>query len=207
MPTRFLYFDLGNVLLSFSTHRFCDQVACTVGVDASEIEPLLAPQGDLPSTFWRFERGDITAEELHVLLCKLGACHIPVDAIAHAASDIFTPIVENLALVERLHASGLRLGILSNTNPWHWHFVSGGRFKPLTTAFEQIVTSYEARAMKPEAAIYHHAIERAGVAPGEIFFVDDRPENVAGALAVGMDAVVYRDPETLAHDLRARAII
>lgn len=206
MPTRFLYFDLGNVLLSFSTHRFCEQVARTLGVGASEIEPLLAPQGDLPSTFWRFERGDITPEELHTQLCKLGACDIPVDAIAHAASDIFTPIEENLSLVERLHSAGHRLGILSNTNPWHWRFVTD-RFPLFSTAFEVIVTSYEARAMKPEAAIYHYAIERAGVAPGEIFFVDDRPENVEGALAVGIDAVVYRDPLGLVEELRGRRVV
>lgn len=206
MPTRFLYFDLGNVLLSFSTHRFCEQVACTLGVDVGDIERLLAPQGDLPSTFWRFERGDITPEELHTQLCKLGACDIPVDAIAHAASDIFTPIVENLAFVEQLSAAGHRLGILSNTNPWHWRFVSD-RYPILSQAFEVIVTSYDARAMKPEAAIYEYAIERAGVAQEEIFFVDDRPENVEGALAVGLDAVVYRDPESLMDELRVRGVV
>src|SRR5690606_19055441 len=146
MPTRFIYFDLGNVLLSFSTHRFCEQVARTLGADVREIEPLLAPQGDLPSTFWRFERGDVTPEELHTQLCKLGACDIPVDAIAHAASDIFTPIEANLALVERLARDGHRLGILSNTNPWHWRFVTD-RFGQFSTSFETIVTSYDARAM------------------------------------------------------------
>lgn len=206
MPTRFLYFDLGNVLLSFSTHRFCEQVARTLGVDVGAIEPLLAPQGDLPSTFWRFERGDITPEELHTQLCELGACDIPVDVIAEAASDIFTPIEENLALVKHLHAAGHRLGILSNTNPWHLRFVTD-RFGQFSTSFETIVTSYDARAMKPEAAIYEYAIERAGVAAGEIFFVDDRPENVEGAREAGMDAVVYRDPGSLTQDLRTRGVV
>ena len=206
MPTRFLYFDLGNVLLSFCTRRFCTQVGQTLGIDAGKIEPLLARQGDLPSTFWRFERGDVTPEELHAQLCELGACDIPVDAIAQAASDIFTPIEENLALVERLAAAGHPLGILSNTNPWHWRFVTG-RFPLLATAFDEIVTSYDARAMKPEAAIYEHAIERAEVAAGDIFFVDDRPENVAGAREAGMDAVVYRDPRSLVRLLRDRGVV
>jgi HAD superfamily hydrolase (TIGR01509 family) len=205
MPIRFLYFDLGNVLLSFSTHRFCEQVARTLGVDTGVVEPLLAPQGDLPSTFWQFERGDITPDELHTRLCELGACDIPVEVIAQAASDIFTPIDENLALVEGLHSAGHKLGILSNTNPWHWRFVTD-HFPLFSTAFDQIVTSYEARAMKPEAAIYEYAIERAGVEPSEIFFVDDRPENVEGATAAGLDAVVYRDAASLMDELRSRGI-
>ena len=40
--------------------------------------------------------------------------------------------------------------------------------------------------MKPDAAIYRLARERFGLEPGQALFVDDRPENVAGAQAVGI---------------------
>ena len=39
------------------------------------------------------------------------------------------------------------------------------------------------------AAIFETAIRVAGHSPDEIFFVDDRAENVEGARAAGLDAV------------------
>jgi HAD superfamily hydrolase (TIGR01509 family) len=60
--------------------------------------------------------------------------------------------------------------------------------------------------MKPDAAIYARAEQLACVSPGDIFFVDDRPENVAGARAMGWDAVLYHTPERLLAELEARGI-
>ncbi len=51
--------------------------------------------------------------------------------------------------------------------------------------------SYELGFIKPEAPIYQHAIEGLGVEPAEALFLDDRPENVEGARAAGIHAVVF----------------
>ena len=40
--------------------------------------------------------------------------------------------------------------------------------------------------VKPEAGIYRLAVEGLGLAAHEALFLDDRPENVKGALAVGL---------------------
>ncbi len=53
---------------------------------------------------------------------------------------------------------------------------------------------------KPQPEIYLLACERLEVEPGEAVFVDDLRENCAGAEAVGMTAVLHRDPsETVAQ--------
>jgi FMN phosphatase YigB (HAD superfamily) len=46
---------------------------------------------------------------------------------------------------------------------------------------------------KPAKAAYLGAASALGVAPGECLFVDDRPENVAAAEAVGMKGHVFKD--------------
>ena len=56
--------------------------------------------------------------------------------------------------------------------------------------------------MKPDRAIYDAAIVRAGTSASEVFFVDDRAENVVGAQAAGLDAVQFIDAGQLAVDLR-----
>jgi glucose-1-phosphatase len=123
-----------------------------------------------------------------------------------AGCDIFEVIDESVAIVERLHAAGVRLGILSNTNPIDWGFVMSGRFPFLNRCFEQFALSYEVRAMKPERAIYEAAVAMAGCAAGDVFFTDDKPENVEGALAAGLDAVLFTSPEQLRDELTLRGM-
>jgi HAD superfamily hydrolase (TIGR01509 family) len=60
--------------------------------------------------------------------------------------------------------------------------------------------------LKPDRRIYEIAIQRAGVEPSEVFFVDDRLENVAGAQAVGIDVVQFTTSEQLVADLRVRGV-
>lgn len=206
MSIRFLYFDLGNVLLTFSNERACQQMGQLARVPAEAVQRLVLEGSPGTSFLWRFERGDVTEEEFYEHFCATLGVRPPRREFEQAASDMFAPIPQSLELVERLHAASHRMGVLSNTNPWHWRLVTDGRYHHLTTMFEQIVTSYDARAMKPEPLIYQVAIERAGTRADEIFFVDDRPENVEGARKAGIDAVVYRDYATLLGNLRERGI-
>jgi glucose-1-phosphatase len=60
--------------------------------------------------------------------------------------------------------------------------------------------------MKPEPKIYLEAAKMANVAPSEIFFMDDRPENVEGARAVGIDAVLFQSVDQLHRDLFERKL-
>ena len=68
------------------------------------------------------------------------------------------------------------------------------------------IEDYAERCSKPDEAIYRRAAELAGTEPGRIFFVDDRPENVDGALCAGLDAVLFGGPLQLAEALRCRGV-
>jgi FMN phosphatase YigB (HAD superfamily) len=74
------------------------------------------------------------------------------------------------------------------------------------SAFVWAILSYEVGSMKPDRAIYEAAIRRAGVAAHEVFFTDDRLENVEGALAAGIDAVQFVNADQLIADLQARGV-
>ncbi len=63
-----------------------------------------------------------------------------------------------------------------------------------------MIYSGEVGVMKPDARIYHLALERLQVPAESVVFVDDFIENVAGAQAVGMRAVHFASPgQALAH--------
>ena len=72
----------------------------------------------------------------------------------------------------------------------------------LSALFDDIMVSAEVGLAKPEAAVFHLAAERLGVAPAECVFVDDWDNNVEAAREVGMRAVLYRVDK--GDDLRAQ---
>ena len=201
---KFIYFDLGKVLLDFDHEKMVCQMAKVAGVTPIAMRDALMPTGQ-PSqgdTQWQLEAGAIGPDDYYEHLCEALQTRPPREEFELAASDIFTPIEESFALVERLAAQGIRLGILSNTNAIHWDFFMDGRYPLLNEAFELKLSSFELKSMKPESAIYQKAAERAGVAPSEIFFTDDKPENIEGALSVGYDAMLFTTAGMLARKLR-----
>ncbi len=203
MPPKFLYFDLGNVLLKFDHRLAATQMAEAAGVDVEQVWELVFA-GDL---LRQVETGELTDRQFYELFCERTGICAEYERLQQAGSAIFTPNLPMIPLVAHLKAAGYRMGILSNTSASHWEYATAGRYLCLLPgAFEITILSYEARSMKPDPAIYQIAAEKAGVAPGEIFFTDDRPENVEGARQAGFDAVLFHDAPTLATELRRRGV-
>ena len=198
----FFYFDLGNVLLKFDHQIACRQMAEVAGVSIDRVRAVVF-EGALQH---RYERGEISSRQFFETFCRRTDTRPEFDLLMLAASAIFELHSAVVPVLVRLKNEGRRLGILSNTCPPHWDFVSAGRYAILNGTFEQHVLSYEVGAMKPDAAIYKAAIDRAGVPADRVFFVDDRLENVEGARAAGIDAVLFTTASQLARDLRSRGV-
>ena len=85
-----------------------------------------------------------------------------------------------------------KIGLLTNTYPRLLDKIKQANLLP-AVAWDVIIDSSIEGTQKPEARIYEIATERAGVAPEEIFFIDDRPKNLAAAERVGWQTFLY-DP-------------
>lgn len=212
MTSKLIYFDLGNVLLSFSHEKMCQQMADAAGVPLDAVRTTVFGGEDAHSAQIQYESGEINTDGYFDYFCRATGTRPDRQQLERAFCDIFTPMEETSKLVRELAAVGHRLAILSNTNSLQWQWCTDGRF-PLLAAlgdpgspFEWAVLSFEVRSMKPDRPIYDVAIARAGGPASEVFFVDDRPENVAGANAAGMDAVQFVDARQLAADLRGRGV-
>ena len=201
-PTpRFIYFDMGNVLLHFDEHRATRQIASLTGVDQQRVHQVVYGSGLQD----RYETGTVTPQQFRDEFCQATGAQPPLEALEHAASDMFELNVPIVPLVAHLKGAGHALGILSNTCSSHWHHVHR-RFTLIRAFFPTTVLSYHVGAMKPAASIYEQAAEMAQVRPQEIFFMDDRPANVEAAKDAGFDAVLFTDVPALAADLRSRGI-
>jgi HAD superfamily hydrolase (TIGR01549 family) len=99
----------------------------------------------------------------------------------------------------RLKDLGYRLGLISNT---HWRLLPERR-RELQPFFDAITLSYEHGYMKPHPSIFHAALMRLGVEPGNSLHVGDHPvADVWGARNAGMRAAyLKRDGEDAEADV------
>ena len=201
-PPSFIYFDLGNVILNFSHHRAARQIAAVAGISEQAAWDAVFDSG-LES---EYEHGNLTTRQFYEAFRERTHTWPDYDQLVHAASDIFELNVPIVPVITRLRAAGHRLGILSNTNAAHWHFVSEGRYSVVRDLFDVYALSFEMRAMKPEPQAYERAAEIAGTRPDEIFYTDDHAENVAAATRAGFDAVLFTSALELAEQLRSRGV-
>ena len=101
------------------------------------------------------------------------------------------PFPEQLEVVKKLKAMGIKLGIITNITPelivsQHRKIDALG-FAPL---FDAIVLSAEFGVHKPDRRIYDHTASLLGVANEECIFVGDDPvSDITGALNAGMEAI------------------
>ncbi|MCP4189860.1 MAG: HAD family phosphatase [Planctomycetaceae bacterium] len=198
-----IYFDLGNVLLTFDHLRACEQMAAAAAVSKAQVHDCLFESHGLQSAY---ERGELTSEEFcNEFRQRLDAV-VEDEALLLAGSDMFALNTPMMPIVSQLEALGYDLGILSNTCEAHWEFVNDGKYDLFDRFQGPTVLSYEVCSMKPDPKIYQAAIEAVDCEPSRIFFMDDKPENVEGAHAAGLDAVVFTTAEQLVKELAKRGI-
>jgi putative hydrolase of the HAD superfamily len=91
--------------------------------------------------------------------------------------------------VAELQKQGVRTAVLSNLPR---SIGENLRATPgFLDPFDHVTFSFELGVVKPQPEIYHDALRGVGVEPGQALFLDDKPENVEGAQAVGLLGEIY----------------
>jgi putative hydrolase of the HAD superfamily len=195
---RALIVDYGGVLttsLVASFGRFC----ASVGIDPEVVRSLFAgayggggPGEGIAQIIPELETGRLELEEFDRRLAAALSEGLaePLDATGISAR-FFEGVQPEPRMVDAVRAArraGLRTGLISNT----WGPLAAS--DSLTDLFDSEVRSGDEGLRKPDPEIYRLAAERLGVATAECVFVDDIPANVEGARAVGMWAILHRDP-------------
>lgn len=205
-PVRFVYFDLGNVLASFSVQRACQNVAETWSVAADDVHRAVW-QTDLQD---RWEHGHLSdqqvAEQIRQRL-RLDSHTAPDDHLLDRLCDMFSPLMEMVPVVQAVAASGVPMGILSNTCRAHWQLLQRGGYSSLQQPYATQVLSFEVGSMKPAAPIYVAAEQQAAVPPESLLFFDDRADNVAAAQQRRWQAHLFTDAESALDVLRQTGVL
>lgn len=177
-----LIFDMGNVLLKYDPQVPLDAFC------SSEEEKALIRRELFEGPEWVMgDKGLIKDEDRYELVKgRVPEEHWP--ALKRCCEQWFIcmkPLPGAEAFLRYAKEKGCRIFILSNaSNAFYWYFPD---FMPLSF-FDGIVVSADVRMLKPSREIYEYLIGKYQLDPKESLFLDDMPQNVEGARAVGLNA-------------------
>ena len=109
-----------------------------------------------------------------------------------------------VALIEDLAAAGYPLALLSNAPAEVAEVVAG--LPVVARAFSCCAFSCFLGTAKPEPECYQAVLAMLGARRADVVFIDDRPENVATAAALGIRAVHFSTPPQARAALAAHGV-
>lgn len=202
LPFDVILFDVGGVLLTNGwDHGERAAAAAKFGLDAQELEARNA------KVYPAWEKGDIDRDQY------LDAA-VFYEPRSFSRDEFFVFILAQsklladgaLDILAELSASNRYLiGALNNeareTNDFRF-----SKFE-LRRYFKVAFSSCYVGLRKPEPAIYRRALDILGSAPDQTLFIDDRQENVDGAVAAGMKAIRFTGAEALRSELEKLGVV
>ncbi len=189
-----LLVDFGGVLTTNiwdSFDRFCENE----DLERGTVLELFRADGEALALLRSLERGAVTDEEFENDFGEM--LGVAPDGLIERLFGGLAPEQAMIDAVKTARAAGLRTGLI--TNSWGMGIYDRA---PLAI-FDATVISGDVGLHKPQPEIYELGADRIGVAPTACVFVDDLRENVAGAEAVGMKAILHRDPAATIAELES----
>lgn len=180
-----LLFDLGGVIMDIDKNR-CIEAYRELGMaEPARFFGEFSQQGP----FMALEEGTITTDDFHAQLRPLlpeGTTDAEID---RAFCRFLIGIPEHRLRSLEKWRKHYGIYLLSNTNRIMWQATIASEFekdgKSREAYFDGMVTSFEAKALKPDRRIFEYAVEHLGIRPEETLFLDDSAANLDAAAKLG----------------------
>ncbi len=188
---RGLLVDFGGVLTTNIWESF-DAFCENEGLERGTVLELFRGDGDALALLRSLERGAVTDSEFERDFGEI--LGVPPEGLIDRLFGGLSPEQAMIDAVSSAREAGIRTGLISNS----WG--TGIYERAPLRIFDATVISGDVGLHQPQPEIYELGAERIGIEATACVFVDDLRENVAGAEAVGMTAILHRDPaETIAE--------
>jgi 2-haloacid dehalogenase/putative hydrolase of the HAD superfamily len=188
---RALLWDVGNVIVRWDPRTLYAKIF----KEPADLDRFLLHVGTLD---WHAatDRGVTFADNIAALSAEHPHHTEHIAAWWDRWSEMFSgTIPQTESVIEDLAARGVPQFGLTNMSSESWPGVRA--MSPAFRHFRDTVVSAEEGVIKPDPRIYQIALERTGLAPGDLLFVDDSAANIAAAAAMGFHTHHFTDPAAL----------
>lgn len=177
-------FDWGGVLIKNPCDTMFQYCADVLQVPIHEFQQIC--EGFVSD----FQKGLISEEQLWEAVCsELGCKKSALSSLWEAAfTASYVENTEMFLLASHLKKDGYRIGLLSNMEVPAMRFFHTQHY----TIFDITVFSCLEGTWKPEERIYRILLQRLGVQPEEVVFIDDKQEYITAAQKVGLNAILFK---------------
>tara|TARA_Y100001934_G_C12220905_1_gene710702 strand:- start:291 stop:905 length:615 start_codon:yes stop_codon:yes gene_type:complete len=186
---KFILFDLGGVVVQIKRtwQEACHGVNLIGPADSLDIQP------EIKELYHRYHAGRFDVLELATQLSKLTRGRLsPKECLKAHRGILIGEYPQILELIENLKKQNQDMAVLSNTCADHWKILAT---YPSILTINKYFTSFAMGLSKPDARIYRAVQSELNVAPTQLLFFDDSPENIEAARACDWNAELI-DPQT-----------
>ena len=186
MSIKNVIFDFGQVLVHF-------EPSYMVGAYVSDNDDkVLLEEVVFDRLYWdKLDKGTISNEETMSLIKE----RLP-ERLWNVADKIYYNWIYNIPEIDGMsellshlkNEHGVRLFLLSNISNY---FASHSMEIPILKKLDGLVMSAPIGIVKPSYEIFDHICKKYDIVPNEAIFVDDRVDNIEGAIAYGINGYVF----------------
>lgn len=188
MKYKLILFDLGGVVFTNGTKKFIEWIAEKKQADRDWVGEVV--DGDLGTVY---REGQITKHEYWQKLREALSLTEPAEELEERWIGFYEVIEGTKQLIGELKEKGYRVWYLSDNVPERVEGLNK-RFSFLGW-FDAGVFAHETGVRKPDPTIFTYTVRKAGVMPEETIFIDDKTHCVVPANALGMEAILFENPE------------
>ncbi|MCW1919263.1 HAD family phosphatase [Rhodobacter sp. KR11] len=193
-------FDIGNVLTSWQPEAFYDRV---IGADR---RAALFGAVDLHQMNLDVDAGALFRETIYDWALRHPEWSAEIRMWYDRWDELASPRIEgSIALLRALRAKGVPVFALTNFG--RYSYDEARPKMDFLSEFDREYVSGRMGVVKPDPEIYRMVEEDCGIAPGDLIFTDDRPENIEAARARGWGVHLFEHWQGWAERLVAEGLL
>lgn len=197
---RAVVFDIGNVLTSWQPEAFYDR---EIGEARRRA---LFEAVDLHGMNLEVDAGALFRETIYDWATRHPAWAPEIRMWYDRWDELASPRIEgSIALLRALRAKGIPVFALTNFG--RYSYDEARPKMDFLSEFDREYVSGRMGVVKPDAEIYRRVEEDSGLAPHEMIFTDDRPENIEAARARGWGVHLFEGWQGWAERLVAEGLL
>lgn len=179
-------FDYGGVLAGRPSSILSKEIAALLHTSEERYQDIYYNHNE------RFNRGEISGKELWVIILdELGQPDKLDIILKFLNSSVYKSInQQNLELVDKLKAQGIKVGLLSNNTQGEANRL---RQEGIDKHFDIMHISAETGFTKPGRKAFEHFAHDLNVSLSELIFIDDSKKSLSTASELGYLPIFYQN--------------